>query len=33
MKFEGVNPIRDDAAHRAALKEIDRPWRARKWQV
>lgn len=30
MTFEGIGPIRDDAAHRAALKEIDRLWGARK---
>ena len=29
MMFEGVGPIHDDAAHRAALKEIDRLWGAR----
>jgi antitoxin component HigA of HigAB toxin-antitoxin module len=28
--FEGIRPIRDDAAHRSALKEIDRLWGARK---
>jgi HTH-type transcriptional regulator / antitoxin HigA len=27
---EGIGPIRDDTAHRAALKEIDRLWGARK---
>jgi HTH-type transcriptional regulator / antitoxin HigA len=30
MTFEGIGPIRDDAAHRAAVKEIDRLWGARK---
>ncbi len=30
MTFEGLAPIRDDAAHRAALREIDRLWGARK---
>jgi HTH-type transcriptional regulator/antitoxin HigA len=30
MTFKGIGPIRDDAAHRAALKEIDRLWGARK---
>jgi HTH-type transcriptional regulator/antitoxin HigA len=30
MTFEGITPIRDDATHRAALKEIDRLWGARK---
>lgn len=30
MTFQGIGPIRDDAAHRAALKEIDRLWGARK---
>lgn len=30
MTFEGIGPICDDAAHRAALKEIDRLWGARK---
>lgn len=30
MTFEGIEPIRDDAALRAALKEIDRLWGARK---
>lgn len=28
MTFEWPGPIRDDAAHRAALKEIDRLWGA-----
>ncbi len=31
--FKGIGPIRDDAAHRAALKEIDRLWGARKGTV
>lgn len=30
MTFDGIGPVRDDAAHRAALEEIDRLWRARK---
>jgi HTH-type transcriptional regulator/antitoxin HigA len=30
MTFEGIGPIRDDAAHRVALKEIDRLWGAPK---
>lgn len=30
MTFEGIWPIRDDAAHHAALKEIDRLWGTRK---